>query len=651
MKSLTGNSPSARGWALLLILFLGAGLFVAACGEEETPAPTTPPPAPPPTPTPPPPEPEPEAPAVPTGLHVDERTANSITWHWNAVEGAVGYVVQAGMDETWDASDTVTFNGAPFTTETHYTATGLEPETTVYVRVAAAAGTVENHAVSDFSTHVTGMTMADTPPGPPTPANLRVTGQTSNSITWEWNAVEGATGYQSQFSGTSTFPTGSTGREFSTNTTRTVSNLDAEADGYLRVRAYTGTQAEPVFGMWTEGQMGTTEEPPPAAPLSAPDGLANDGRSDTTITLTWDGVRNAGSYEVEQRVTGGDWGDANCGADGNEVEDEECVASGLAAGTDYDFRVRAVPSDTDRYETSAWSDTWEDRTSGTAPRPTTPATPGGMGGLNVTWKADSTITWSWEPVAGAEYEWKVVTTGLDFDAADPCGVDGYDGSGTEFSETSAGPVALLCVRTKDPKDDKKDLSWAFATIAAASPPTVGDPTPAADAGERTRALTWGGIAVPANFSYDINIVAEGGGVKAAPTGDDLQEACAAGIQHETDDSDVALTGLSTTFRSNPQPYTGYLLCLRYANQTGKTDWVAASRQKLHGPRTAPPRPAKDGTLSADDPEADKRDHRLECPYPRERPVFPGSRPDYNFKVIDAPVPARRGHLGHGRFAR
>ena len=68
------------------------------------------------------------------------------------------------------------------------------------------------------------------------------------------------------------------------------------------------------------------------------------------------------------------------------------------AGTDYDFRVRAVPSDTDRYETSAWSDTLEERTSGTAPpTPTTPTTSGGMGDLNVTCgelTADS-ITWNW----------------------------------------------------------------------------------------------------------------------------------------------------------------------------------------------------------------------------------------------------------------
>ena len=57
MKSLTGKFSSARGWALLLILFLGAGLFVAACGDEEVPAPTTPTPAPVPPPAP---EPEPE---------------------------------------------------------------------------------------------------------------------------------------------------------------------------------------------------------------------------------------------------------------------------------------------------------------------------------------------------------------------------------------------------------------------------------------------------------------------------------------------------------------------------------------------------------------------------------------------------------------
>ena len=123
------------------------------------PAPTTPapPPAPPPAPEP---EPAPEPPATPTGLMVSASTTSSITWTWNAVEGAIGYVVQANMDEMWDETDTVMFNGVPFTTMTTYTASDLAAGTTVYVRVAAAAGTPAAPLVSDFSTHVTGMAMA-----------------------------------------------------------------------------------------------------------------------------------------------------------------------------------------------------------------------------------------------------------------------------------------------------------------------------------------------------------------------------------------------------------------------------------------------------------------------------------------------------------
>ena len=43
------------------------------------------------------------------------------------------------------------------------------------------------------------------PTGPATPENLRVSATTSTSITWTWDAVEGAVGYQGQFSTDSTF--------------------------------------------------------------------------------------------------------------------------------------------------------------------------------------------------------------------------------------------------------------------------------------------------------------------------------------------------------------------------------------------------------------------------------------------------------------
>ena len=177
MTQITRKSTPMRGLILLLTVTLGAGLVLVGCGDDDTattpaPAPPPPPPAPAPEPEPTPePEPEPEAmaPATPTGLMVSETTETSITWTWDASEGAIGYVVQANADEMWDATDTVLFAGAPFTIETTYTAMELPPETAVFVRVAAAAGTIEAPLVSAFTTHVSGMSAMPVPEPVPEP--------------------------------------------------------------------------------------------------------------------------------------------------------------------------------------------------------------------------------------------------------------------------------------------------------------------------------------------------------------------------------------------------------------------------------------------------------------------------------------------------
>jgi len=151
---------------------LGAGLVLSGCGDDDTattPAPAPPPP-PPPAPEPEPePEPEPQAPATPTGFHVDT-TQTSLTWHWNAVEGAIGYAVQVSTDEMFDDTDTIT----P-TAETSFTVADLPPQTTLYGRVAAAAGTLEAPLLSAWTTHVTGTTDMPPPPPPPAPDPVMVT--------------------------------------------------------------------------------------------------------------------------------------------------------------------------------------------------------------------------------------------------------------------------------------------------------------------------------------------------------------------------------------------------------------------------------------------------------------------------------------------
>ena len=162
--------------------------------------------------------------------------------------------------------------------------------------------------------------------------------------------------------------------------------MSPKTDGYLRVRAYVGTVTDRVFGEWSEADKGTTDEPPPAVALDFPDNFESSDPEEDSIVLTWDEVDDADYYEVEQSDDGGSsWDDADCGDGGsNEVDGTTCIASGLDAGTDYEFRVRGIPADDDdAHTTGAWAET-DGTTEGTPP--TTPGTtPGGMGMGNVRW--------------------------------------------------------------------------------------------------------------------------------------------------------------------------------------------------------------------------------------------------------------------------
>ena len=129
---------------------------------------------------PPPPPPPPMAPATPTGFMV-ESDMTSITWSWDAVEGALGYAIQVSEDEMFDDMDHL-----GLTLETSHTVSPLPPGTTLFARVASGTGTPEAIAaavatgslegllVSAWTTHMTGMTEVPPPPPPPTPDPVEV---------------------------------------------------------------------------------------------------------------------------------------------------------------------------------------------------------------------------------------------------------------------------------------------------------------------------------------------------------------------------------------------------------------------------------------------------------------------------------------------
>ncbi len=450
------------------------------------------------------------------------------------------------------------------------------------------------------------------PTGPATPENLRVTGTTSTSITWSWNAVEGALGYQGQFSTDATFTeTDPTFIIVAPATSHTVSNLGGSTTGHFRVRSGTGTSlTDLTYSEWTDGSSGTTAAPPPATALDAPDNVRSTDRSEDSITLEWDDVDDAVSYEVEQREPGGNWGDASCGGGDNVVDEEECVASDLDAGTDYDFRVRGVPADDDSaHLVGAWSDVAETRTGGTAPQPTTAPTSGGMGDLNVQWETTATgITFLWNRVADAEYETFVLETYSD--DAEPCDGVTFVAKGRSTSEdvpavatATDAMVRGLCVQTMDEDNRRLSFAWGVANPWA---PTAGTPT--VEDG-KTTSLPWTGINVVQDFNYAVHVVADSGredgmfSSGAAPT-KAIQEACDGGMRRDDGLADVTLTELTETVDSGIRHFTGYTLCLRYSNDAGSTDWAvpvdgSSNLNEIHTTPAAPTAPRFDrGTNNA-----------------------------------------------------
>ena len=485
------------------------------------------------------------------------------------------------------------------------------------------------------------------PTGPATPTGLRVTAATSNSITWTWNAVEGVLGYQGQFSTDAVFTdAGNTFLIVAPATSHTIQNLSGNTTGYFRVRSGTGTSLTDLsYSDWTDGTPGTTSAPPAAVALDAPDNLESSDPENDSIVLEWDEVDDAETYEVEQRVAGagGSWNDAECGDGGdNEVEGTTCVASGLSEGTDYEFRVRGVPADDDDAHTiGAWAEV-----NGTTEGRTAATTSGGMGDLGVTWESDAdSITFSWEPMAGAEYEWKVLDTFND--DADPCeDVAAFDtGMGTEFSEEvrvqNINPgVRGLCVRIKDDDldDDEKGLSFAWGVVTPAAP-MAGTRV---DEDGVTESMSWTAINLISDFEWELRLVEDqgrkDGSITDTSSPSDVQKACAAGDHIDDGEADLGLT-LSHTVDSGIVHYAGYSLCLQYSNTTGNTDW-AVDTDEIYTTPGQPPAPSHQSgrTVTATDNAGVRQTEThtwtvatrdADTPLPREAD-------EYNVKIVTYP---------------
>ena len=536
---------------------------------------------------------------APANLRVldDRTTPRSITWAWNVVVGASAYEAQMSLGDANFSS--VDGSASPLATAAPEVTFTVQPEQVAFVRVRAVAGTGAARMEGPWALAVRGESeqLPLTAPG-----GLAVSGKSDDYLEWSWNAVEGATSYDAQISlDDDNFSPPSGTFNGLTRRTHRVSNLDASDVVFLRVRAVVGTRQS----SWSAAVRGQTD-PPPVVPLTTPANLAASNPGRNSINLDWNDVTNANHYEVEQRAAGGSFVDATCRAtQDNEPATSACVATGLAAGTEYGFRVRAIPADDeDLQEESAWSSTVTASTTGRQ------SVGGGAGALNPTWRSNATsITWRWDQSGLADFE-RMVLVGVQ-DRDRPCdtrGVTPVRELGTSYTEggLNTSDTRVLCVRTvtTDDAGEQTKGEWSHSWGVTAPTPPNAPTTPASsdlrwvrfeevlgetstgvrEIGGVTNVLRWTvDYSNQPEFDYEFRFHVDetektNDNWKLPDPTDSATDRAAQRRCKSMPVSDTITPGgqtAPTTFESRMdlEPYARYRMCYRAVNDDGFSDWA------------------------------------------------------------------------------
>jgi len=263
------------------------------------------------------------SPGAVTGLTLTAG-AHSISASWTAVTGAESYTFSyraVGAPDWIEAGITTT---ADFTLNTG----DLQPCTKYEVRVRAS----NCRGDSDWTAPVIGWIGSE----PPDAAPSAVTGLTltpgDTSITANWDAIAGAESYSVQFRAVGAADWTDAGLA-TTNTLEIKCDFAACTKYEVRVRA-TNCKGDGDWSATATGWIGT--EPPTAAPGVVTLTSVGTG-DDDTISVSWDAVDQAESYEVSYRAQGDDqWTVAGL-ATTNSFD----LTENLVECTFYEVRVRA----------------------------------------------------------------------------------------------------------------------------------------------------------------------------------------------------------------------------------------------------------------------------------------------------------------------
>ena len=385
----------------------------------------------------------PVPPTTPTGLTIDDKTVNSVALSWDGVTDATSYEIQHSTDgETW----------------TNVPVSG----TTVIIDILIA-GTAYQFQVlavnadgkSEWSEIITVATLLSTPTG------LTDIDKSTDSVTLEWNEVNGATGYEIQYS-----IGGETKTVTVSETSKIIAELDDNTAYEFRVRAV-NTVSESDWSILSV----TTDRIP--APPTTPDNLRDTDKSTNSVTLQWDAVDNATSYEIQHSTDGETWANV-------PVLGTSAIIDSLIAGTAYQFQVLAVNAD----GKSEWSEgisvtTAEDDI-------VTPTIPTAPVILSSTKTTDS-ILLTWNPITDAtSYEIQWMKPGdLEF----VLWTGAISGTTANFTELTADTLYQFQVRAVNAVGESEWSDTHFVTTAKEDYLPLAIPTDVKMDGRSTTTLT------------------------------------------------------------------------------------------------------------------------------------------------------------------
>ncbi|HYI80355.1 MAG TPA: LamG-like jellyroll fold domain-containing protein [Thermoleophilaceae bacterium] len=204
---------------------------------------------------------------------------------------------------------------------------------------------------------------------------------------------------------------------------------------------------------------GGTTTPPPPASVAAPTGLAATPASTSQINLQWtDNATNESEYVVQRDTTSGFASPVSATLAANS---QSYSSTGLAASTQYFYRVRARNATTD----SAWSATVNATTQATPPPPVAAPT-----GLTAAAISTSQIDLQWANPATNETE-VVVQRDTTSAFAAPVSVT-LAANATSYSSTglAAGTQYFYRVRARNASTDSAWSATASATTQTTPPP-------------------------------------------------------------------------------------------------------------------------------------------------------------------------------------